>query len=59
MTGYRMCPGRLTLTTPTEAIDVARHEAVSDVMGRQADKGLIELAQRSKLPHVAHAARES
>ena len=42
----------------TEAIDAARQEAVLDVMRESGRQGLIELAQRSKLPqHVAMAAR--
>lgn len=51
-------PGKVDSDDPTEAIDAARHEAVSDVMSESGIQGLIELAQRSKLPqHVAQAAR--
>ncbi|MFZ2987669.1 MAG: hypothetical protein WA086_06725, partial [Ideonella sp.] len=51
-------PGKVGSDDPTEAIDAARHEAVSDVMRESGRQGLIELAQRSKLPqHVAMAAR--
>lgn len=51
-------PGKVDSADPTEAIDAARHEAVSYVMRESGRQGLIELAQRSKLPqHVAMAAR--
>lgn len=51
-------PGKVDSDDPTEAIDAARHEAVLDVMRESGRQGLIELAQRSKLPqHVAMAAR--
>lgn len=51
-------PGKVDFDQTTEAIDAARHEAVLDVMRESGRQGLIELAQRSKLPqHVAQAAR--
>lgn len=51
-------PGKSGSDDPTEAIDAARHQAVSDVMRESGRQGLIELAQRSKIPQqVAMAAR--
>jgi hypothetical protein len=51
-------PGKVDSDDPNEAIDAARHEAVFDLMRESGRQGLIELAQRSKLPqHVAMAAR--
>ncbi|CAM8670445.1 hypothetical protein MCEMSHM24_01741 [Comamonadaceae bacterium] len=51
-------PGKVDAEDPTEAIDAARQEAVTVVMRESGTQGLIELAQRSKLPeYVAEAAK--
>ena len=51
-------PGKVNCADPSEEIDAARHKAVSDVFMESGKQGLIELAQRSKLPQcVALAIR--
>ena len=51
-------PGKVDSADPSEEIDAARHKAVSDVFMESGKQGLIELAQRSKLPQlVAQVAR--
>lgn len=51
-------PGKFDSDDPMKAIDAARSKAIADVMKESGIQGLIELAQKAKLPqHVAVVAR--